>query len=190
MREARIGRILAASLHQAIADELPTRLEYYEHWLHPVKLREGSVGIAAFRAVLSFLRREPEGYQAVVGRAGCYAADWFIDGLSPLRRRTVRCLPSGLRARAVVRLGRRLVRWTDGGARASTSVRGGRAHFSLEASAFCDVRESVERPLCGFYASALATLMERFDFEIVVQVDACRASGGTACRLFVDYRSP
>ena len=30
MSEPRIGRVLVASLHQAIADLLPTRLEFYE----------------------------------------------------------------------------------------------------------------------------------------------------------------
>ena len=31
--DARIGRVLVASLHQAIADVLPDRLEFYENWL-------------------------------------------------------------------------------------------------------------------------------------------------------------
>ena len=31
--DARIGRVLIASLHQAIADVLPTRLGFYENWL-------------------------------------------------------------------------------------------------------------------------------------------------------------
>ena len=30
MSEPRIGRVLVASLHQSIADLLPTRLEFYE----------------------------------------------------------------------------------------------------------------------------------------------------------------
>ena len=34
MSESRIGRVLVASLHQAIADLLPTRLEFYENWLN------------------------------------------------------------------------------------------------------------------------------------------------------------
>ena len=34
MTEPRIGRVLVASLHQAIADLLPTRLEFYENWLN------------------------------------------------------------------------------------------------------------------------------------------------------------
>ena len=41
MIEAGIGRLLVASLHQGIADLLPTRLEFYESWLNPAGLRDG-----------------------------------------------------------------------------------------------------------------------------------------------------
>ena len=41
MSEPRIGRVLVASLHQAIADVLPSRLEFYENWLSNAGLREG-----------------------------------------------------------------------------------------------------------------------------------------------------
>ena len=34
MRDAGIGRVLVASLHQGIADILPTRLGFYENWLN------------------------------------------------------------------------------------------------------------------------------------------------------------
>src|SRR5438132_8220388 len=34
MRDARVGRVLVASLHQAIADIIPTRLTFYENWLN------------------------------------------------------------------------------------------------------------------------------------------------------------
>src|SRR4026207_1139194 len=43
---AGIGRLLVASLHQAIADLLPTRLEFYEAWLNPTGLRDGRIGPA------------------------------------------------------------------------------------------------------------------------------------------------
>ena len=60
MIEAGIGRLLVASLHQGIADLLPTRLEFYEAWLNPVGLRDGRIGLAPLAAVLSFLRQEGE----------------------------------------------------------------------------------------------------------------------------------
>jgi len=58
MREAGIGRVLVASLHQAISDILPTRLGFYENWLSVEGLREGTIGLAPLYAVLSFLRQE------------------------------------------------------------------------------------------------------------------------------------
>ena len=44
MSEAGVGRVLVASLHQAIADLLPTRLSFYENWLNAEGLREGTIG--------------------------------------------------------------------------------------------------------------------------------------------------
>ena len=42
MREPRIGRLVIAALHQAIAEALPLRLEFYENWLKPLGLlKEG-----------------------------------------------------------------------------------------------------------------------------------------------------
>ena len=44
MVDAGIGRLLIASLHQGIADVAPTRLPFYENWLTPPGLRDGSSG--------------------------------------------------------------------------------------------------------------------------------------------------
>ena len=73
MSESRIGRVLVASLHQGIADLLPTRLEFYENWLNVAGLREGTIGLAPLTAVLSFLRSEGPAYQLITSRAGEYA---------------------------------------------------------------------------------------------------------------------
>ena len=66
MTEAHIGRLLAASLHQAIGELLPLRLEFYEVWLRSEGLRNGSIGAAPISAVLGFLRTEPQ-YHEIVG---------------------------------------------------------------------------------------------------------------------------
>ena len=44
MGDAGIGRVLVASLHQGIADVLPTRLGFYEDWLNAEGLRGGTIG--------------------------------------------------------------------------------------------------------------------------------------------------
>ena len=69
MSEPRIGRVLVASLHQAIADLLPKRLEFYENWLNVSGLREGTIGLAPLSAVLSFLRTEGDGLRSRSRRA-------------------------------------------------------------------------------------------------------------------------
>ncbi len=85
--DARIGRVLVASLHQAIGDVLPDRLEFYENWLTVPGLREGTIGLAPLSAVLSFLRLEGEAYNRTTARAGEYAADWTVSNMSALERR-------------------------------------------------------------------------------------------------------
>jgi hypothetical protein len=105
MDDSGVGRLLVASLHQSIAEELPFRLEFYEAWLHPTGLRDGRIGLAPLAAVLSFLRQEgDDSYQRVAARAGAYSAEWLVDSLSPFRQRMVRWMPAQLRVWLVLRL--------------------------------------------------------------------------------------
>src|SRR5437763_2308596 len=99
MREAGIGRVLVASLHQGIADILPTRLGFYENWLNAEGLREGTIGLAPLYAVLSFLRQEGDAYQLITTRAGEYASEWTVQSMSPARRAGIRWAPAPLRSR-------------------------------------------------------------------------------------------
>src|SRR4029453_11259304 len=110
MREAGVGRVLVASLHQAIADLLPTRLNFYENWLNAEGLREGTIGLAPLYAVLSFLRQEGEAYQMITTRAGEDAAEWTVASMSPFQRSVTRATPAWLRGRLLLRLARALVR--------------------------------------------------------------------------------
>ncbi len=190
MSEAGIGRIVVASLHQAIADTLPSRLEFYENWLTADGMRGGTVGIAQLNAVLSFLRREDDAYEPVVQRAGQYAADWTLDGMSGARRRFIEVLPSWGRARMALRIARRLVR--RGSVRSRAVVRRGRegTRLELERSLFCDVREAAPFPLCGFYAAAATRLLDCFDVDGEVVVGTCRGAGQPACVLEITVRGP
>jgi bacteriochlorophyll 4-vinyl reductase len=178
MSEPRIGRVLVASLHQAIGEVLPNRLEFYENWLNVAGLREGTIGLAPLFAVLSFLRTEGEAYHQVTARAGQYAADWTVNNLPPLERRVMRALPTGLRTRAALRTARALVRDTYPGSRAVVRVRRGVASIDLRGSLFCEVRETSILPLCGFYASAFARVMQLFSLAADASVNECRAAGG------------
>ena len=191
MSEARIGRVLVASLHQAIADVLPTRLEFYENWLNVSGLREGTIGLAPLTAVLSFLRTEGDAYGAITARAGTYAAEWSVRGLPALERRMIGMLPTPLRARAALRAAKNLVRQTYPGTRLITRFRKGNASLDLRGSLFCEVRELSTHPLCGFYAAAIARLLELFALPADAQVVECRASGvRRGCTLAVSLAPP
>lgn len=186
MSEPRIGRVLVASLHQAIADLLPTRLEFYENWLNVAGLRDGTIGLAPLSAVLSFLRSEGQAYNLITERAGQYAADWTVSTMSGFERRLTRALPAPLRARAALRTARGLVRATYPGSRAIVRMKGGTASVDLRGSLFCEVREASVLPLCGFYASAIARVLHLFALRADAQVNECRAArGGRGCRLSV-----
>ena len=185
MTNARIGRILVASLHQAIGDLLPTRLEFYENWLSAGGLKKGSMALAPMTAVLSFLRREGEGYDLVMARAGAYAGDWMADEMPAWERRLKLALPGPFRARAALRLGRTLVTRVYPPSRAVTRLRRRTATVDVHGSLFCDVRQAGRLPLCGFYAAAFAAIFERFAVPARAQVDACRGTGAQGCSLSV-----
>jgi bacteriochlorophyll 4-vinyl reductase len=181
VREAGIGRVLVASLHQGIADILPNRLGFYENWLNTEGLRDGTIGLAPLYAVLSFLRQEGDAYQIITSRAGEYAAEWTVESMPPLQRAMIRAAPAWLRTRMLVRLARRLVRDSYQGSRAIARIRGGMARIDVRASIFCSVREPVGHPLCGFYAAAFARLLMLFNLRSQAEVMACRGTGGAAC---------
>jgi bacteriochlorophyll 4-vinyl reductase len=185
MREAGIGRVLVASLHQGIADILPTRLAFYENWLNAEGLREGTIGLAPLYAVLSFLRQEGDAYRLITTRAGEYAADWTVQSMPPFQRATIKAAPAWLRRRLLLGLARRLVHNSYKGSRAISRLRGGTARVELRASVFCTVREKVPHPLCGFYSAAFTRLLALFDIGASTEVISCRAAGEATCILNV-----
>jgi len=185
MSEAGIGRVLVASLHQAIADILPTRLSFYENWLNAEGLREGTIGVAPLYAVLSFLRQEGDAYDMITTRAGEYAAEWTVQSMSSTERALLKASPAGLRSRWLMRLARRLVRETYHGSRAISKFRRNTAKVDVRASVFCTVREPVSMPLCGFYAAAFMRLLVIFDIAASTSVVRCRGTGESTCVLRV-----
>lgn len=189
MTDGGIGRLLVASLHQAIADLLPTRLEFYEAWLNPTGLRDGRIGLAPLAAVLSFLRQEGDAYRLVTARAGTYAAEWLVGDLPGYRTAVVRAAPRGIRHRLVMRLAQDLVRSTHRGSHATIRWRKRRGAVDFRGSLFCEVRDKVQQPLCGFYAAAIRCLMEQFGVEVDVDIEQCRATGAGHCLMIVLVRS-
>jgi hypothetical protein len=187
MREGRIGRVLVASLHQAIGEILPLRLGFYEHWLHAEGLRDGSIGVAQLSAVLSFLRQEGAPYQAVTARAGEYAAEWTFASMRPVTRAAIARLPRVARRRVLLRRAAALVRSSYDGTRMTWLVRQGTATVTVRDSIFCSVRSTVPLPLCGYYASMLERLFALFAVPAVATVNTCRASGGHSCEIKIPF---
>jgi bacteriochlorophyll 4-vinyl reductase len=185
MRAAGIGRVLVASLHQGIADILPTRLGFYENWLNAEGLREGTIGLAPLYAVLSFLRQEGDAYHLITTRAGEYAAEWTVASMSPFQRSLVKALPVWLRTRVLLRLSKGLVHSSYRGSRAVWRLRKGTATVDIRASIFCTVRDPVAYPLCGFYAAAFTKLLLAFGVGARTNVATCRGTGERTCELKV-----
>ena len=190
MSDAAVGRLLVASLHQSIADLLPTRLEFYESWLNPGGLREGRIGLAPLAAVLSFLRLEGEPYHLITARAGEYTAEWTVGDLPPWRVRLIHATPPAFRKRLVIGVARWMVRSTYGDTNVRVQWRQWRASIDLRASLFCEVREPVDHPLCEFYASALRKLMALFELDADVITERCRATGAGQCAMSLVVRPP
>jgi hypothetical protein len=186
MRDPGVGRVLLASLHQGIADILPTRLGFYESWLHAKGLRDGTIDLAPLYAVLSFLRQEGDvSYKKITTSAGEYAAEWTIQSMGGFERWLLRAAPNWLRNRLVLRLADRLVRDTYRRGRLLFRLRKNAATLDLRESVFCDVREQVAHPLCGFYTSAFSRLFALFNVPAKIEVNGCRAHGGQTCAMTV-----
>jgi hypothetical protein len=188
MTDAAVGRLLVASLHQAIADLLPMRLEFYEAWLHPSGLREGRIGLAPLAAVLSFLRLEGAPYHLIAARAGEYTADWTVAEVSPLRRRIIMSMPPAIRKRLVVGVAQWMARSTYGDTAVKVRWRQWKGALELQSSLFCEVRDPVDAPLCEFYASAIRRMMSLFSLDADVVMEQCRATGAARCAMSVTVR--
>jgi predicted hydrocarbon binding protein len=181
MRDAGVGRVLVASLHQGIADILPTRLGFYENWLSAEGLRDGTIKLAPLYAVLSFLRQEGDAYHTITTRAGEYAAAWTVQSMPQAYRALITSAPMWLRGRLVLGLAKRLTRRTFKESRAASRMRRGTANVEIRSSIFCTVREPVPQALCGFYAAAFTRLLLLFGVGAQAEVIACRGTGESAC---------
>jgi len=171
MVDAGIGRLLISSLHQGIADVSPNRLEFYENWLSPAGMRDGRIGLAPLGAVLSFLHREEApANEQIVARAGRYAADWTFEDLTTLRRWYIRRLPTSMRARAALGLGKRLILATVRESTVKTRIHGTTADIDINSALFNQLRDPATIPMRAFYASAIERLLAHCAVDAVVTV--------------------
>ena len=185
MSETRIGRLLAACLHQAIVDVIPGRLDFYEVWLGSEVLRDRGMGLAPMSAVLGFLRTEPA-YARVMARGGQLASDWTIAAMPTFRRRMIGRLPRTWRTRAALRVAAGIVRHVCSTSRASGRVRRRDARLLVTDSLFCSVREPQALPLCGFYEAVATGALAAFGLRAAAHIEACHAVQGAACVIALD----
>jgi hypothetical protein len=178
MVDAGIGRLLISSLHQGIADVSPSRLEFYEEWLSPEGMRDGRIGLAPLGAVLSFVHREEAPHnEQIVSRAGRYAADWTYADVSGLRRWFIHQLPTSMRARAALSLGRRLVIATVRQSKIKTRLRGSEGEVDIHSALFEQLRDPASIPMRAFYASALSRLLAHCGVNAQVDISTEQPGG-------------
>lgn len=186
MVDAGIGRLLISSLHQGIADVTPSRLEFYEEWLSPKGMRDGRIGLAPLGAVLSFVHREEApANEEIVARAGRYAADWTYDDLSGVRRWFIRQLPTPMRARAAIGLGRKLILATVRESKIKTRLKGSEGEIDIHSALFDQLRDPASIPMRAFYASAISRLLAHCAVDAAVAIQGER---GGAWSLLVKVR--
>ncbi len=187
MSEARVGRLLVASLHQSIGDHLPQRLDYYEHWLTPMGLKDGRSGRAALGAVLSFLRQEGRTeYDAVMTGAGRYAEEWYrADRPGP--RIPIRLLPRSLQGRVALRRSRGLLNAACSTSSVTAAMKRSSGVATVSSSVFCTLREPWPWPTCQFFVEALSRDLARQGMPATVRGASCLATGSDACRFDVSF---
>lgn len=179
MSEARIDRLLAAAVHQAIADLLPSRLDFYESYLRPRAWREDAVNLAPVAAVLSFLRHEEAGtYEAVMNQSARYAARWIYDAL-PWRVRVLgRLAPTWVRLRRLSEVLRRNLHRSYRGTRVRTRVRRGTVSVTVQGSIFCARGAAADAPRCRYYVALVEEVLRLDGFAI----DGSEVAGCCACQ--------
>ena len=187
MSEARIDRLLAAAVHQAIADLLPMRLDFYESYLRPRGWREDAVNLAPVSAVLSFLRHEDgQTYDAVMTQAAAYAADWWMARQPWHVRHGRRLLPQWMRLRQVGTLAKRHFESSYRGTKVRVRVRRGRLDLEIRGSIFCSNREQAHEAHCRYYLAFVEALIAPDAFGHCGELAACRALGGEYCLVRID----
>jgi hypothetical protein len=191
MSEARIDRLLAAALHQAIADLLPERLEFYESYLRPRGWREDAVNLGPVTAVLSFLRHEDgDIYDAVMVQAAAYSSKWWMSRQPWHVRTASRVLPVWMRLRQVGTLAKRHVETSYRGTKVRVTVRQKQLELQIRGSIFCSSREQVHEAPCRYYRAFVEALVANDAFPHRAETVACRALGGECCVVRLDVLEP
>ena len=122
---------------------------------------------------MSFVHREEAPASGeIVARAGRYAADWTYAELSGFRRWFIRQLPTNLRTRAALGLGRKLVVATVRQSTIKTRLKGTQGKVDIHSALFDQLRDPASMPMRAFYAAALARLLAHCAVDADVGVNS------------------
>lgn len=170
-----------ASVHKALEDLSPEKVEVFEGWFSPSK-RHRHFHIAPVMGAISYLRRDRELYVKVMERAGRYASQWSYLDRSPIERKLIGSVPHWMRsylARYVLGSGLRQIH-RDG----SLSVRRESSRFvvTVRNSLFCRTGAGAPEPVCAYYAALFAGLLDRTGLARPPVVESrCRGQGELVC---------
>lgn len=171
-----------ASVHKALEDLAPEKVEVFEGWFDP-RDRSPRIHIAPVLGAISYLRRDADLYCRIMERAGRYASQWGYLDRSVFERKLLKTLPLSLRgglAGYILRSGLARVH-RDGRLRVLKDPT--RLLVEVDNSLFCRMGGPAEAPICAYYAALFAGLLDRTALARPPVVESeCRAQGARYCR--------
>jgi bacteriochlorophyll 4-vinyl reductase len=171
-----------ASLHKALEDLAPEKVEVFEGWFDPFD-RKARIHIAPVLGAVSYLRRETELYSRIMERAGRYASQWGYLDRSLLERRLLMTLPLALRGGLVGYILRSGLAQVHRDVRLRVLKDPERLVVDVDSSLFCRMGGPADGPVCVYYAALFAGLLDRTGLARPPVIEtACHAQGSRSCR--------
>ncbi len=181
MENGLVERKFVASLHKALEELAPERLEIFEKWFDPAD-RRPQFHIASIIGAVGYLRRSPELYHKVMEKAGHYASQWSCLDLPENKRKILFRLPFG-RDRRVKHLLQKGLRSIHRDGQLETARDGDKLVVTLSNSLFCRTELIGNEPTCEYYSAFFAGLLACIHENCSSMTEsACRGQGDSSCR--------
>jgi hypothetical protein len=176
-----VERKFVASLHKALEDLAPERLEIFKKWFDPAD-RRPQFHIATVIGAIGYLRRSPDLYHKVMEKAGHYASQWSCLDLPRIERKFRFRLPFG-RDRLVKHLLQRGLKSIHRDGELETARDGDKLVVTVSNSLFCRTEKNGGEPTCEYYSALFAGLLDcTHENWSSITESACRAQGDSSCR--------
>lgn len=176
-----VERKFVASLHKALEELAPERLEIFEKWFDPAD-RRAQFHIASVIGAIGYLRRSPDLYHKVMEMAGRYASQWSCLDLPQIKRKIRFRLPFG-RDRLVKHLLQSGLKSIHRDAELETARDGDKLVVTVSNSLFCRTELNGGEPTCEYYSALFAGLLACTHEKCSsITESACRSRGDSCCR--------